>query len=143
MIIKILKKNDLTADVQEQITEVFKHLSIKKQQIPLKSILNFGNRLTFAYCQMGTKIVGIALMADYKVISGYKGWIEDVVVVKSYRGRGIGKKLIQSLIEEGKSKNMDEILLFTEDEKTVAINLYQSLGFDIKTSRIYSLNTTL
>lgn len=81
----------------------------------------------------------MASMCTYHVISGKKGWIEDVVVDAKSRGHGIGRKLMNKLLEEGKKKNLTEILLFTEDHRTPAINLYENLGFKLKESRIYTL----
>jgi phosphinothricin acetyltransferase len=135
----ILKKEDLNVSVQEQISELFKQLSAEKKQTSLCTILNSNNSVTVAYCTEGNQIIGIALMAEYKVISGYKGWIEDVIVNKNYRGQGIGRNLVELLIKEGKIKNFNEFLLFTEDEKKPAINLYKSLGFDMDESKIYIL----
>ena len=139
MVIGILKETDLTIDAQEEISQLFTQLSPEKKQITLNKILNSGNPVTFVYCKEGSKIIGIALMAEYTVISGNKGWIEDVVVDKNYRRKGIGRKLMEKLINEGKAKNLTEILLFTENEKKPAINLYRSLGFNVEESRIYNL----
>lgn len=68
-----------------------------------------------------------------------KGWIEDVVVDSNARGKGIGRKLMEKLLEVGKEKKLTEILLFTEDHRKSAINLYSNLGFKMKDSRIYTL----
>jgi phosphinothricin acetyltransferase len=76
-------------------------------------------------------------MCTYKVISGNKGWIEDVVVDSTSRGKGIGRKLINLLVEVGEEKELSEILLFTEDHRLAALNLYSSVGFKLKDSKIY------
>ena len=85
------------------------------------------------------RTVGIASMCTYKVISGYKGWIEDVVVDASQRGKGLGEQLIRFLISEGKKAGLSEIYLFTEPAKTAAIGLYTKLGFQEKGSDLYHL----
>jgi phosphinothricin acetyltransferase len=95
------------------------------------------NQITVAYCEDNNKIIGIALMCTYKVISGNKGWIEDVVVDSASRGKGIGRKLINLLVEVGEKKELSEILLFTEDHRLAAINLYSKVGFKLKESKIY------
>jgi ribosomal protein S18 acetylase RimI-like enzyme len=50
------------------------------------------------------------------------------------RGKEIGRKLMNELLEVGKEKNLSEILLFTEDHRTPAINLYSNLSFKVKKS---------
>ncbi|MEM8507761.1 MAG: GNAT family N-acetyltransferase [Bacteroidota bacterium] len=105
----------------------------------MTEILDGKNQITFAYCKEKEVIVGIALMCYYNVISGKKAWIEDVVVDTKYRGRGIGRKLMDKLLEVGKEKNLSEILLFTGAHRTAARKLYSNLGFQIKNSTIYTL----
>ncbi|MCZ8196319.1 MAG: GNAT family N-acetyltransferase [Flavobacterium sp.] len=133
----ILNKNDLNIDIKEQVSELFRQLSPNKIQLDLEEILNEKNQITVAYCEDNNKIIGIALMCTYKVISGNKGWIEDVVVDSASRGKGIGRKLINLLVEVGEEKELSEILLFTEDHRLAAINLYSSVGFKLKDSKIY------
>jgi phosphinothricin acetyltransferase len=139
MKLDILTISDLNSTIQDQISKLFQQLGGDKIQINLKEVLEEKNQITLAYCKNNNEIVGIALMCTYKVISGKKGWVEDVVVNSNSRGKGIGKKLMSKLIEEGKKKKLSEILLFTEDHRTPAINLYSDLGFKLKDSRIYTL----
>lgn len=133
----ILTKNDLNINIREQVSELFRQLSPNKIQLDLEEILNEENQVTVAYCEDDNKIIGIASMCTYKVISGHKGWIEDVVVDSASRGKGIGRKLINLLVEVGEEKELSEILLFTEDHRLAAINLYSSVGFTLKESKIY------
>ncbi|MBT8185178.1 MAG: GNAT family N-acetyltransferase [Eudoraea sp.] len=139
MKIDVLTKGDLNATLQDQIAKLFEQLGGTKPQINLKEVLEDKNQITLAYCEDNDAIVGIASMCIYKVISGRKGWIEDVVVHTESRGKGIGRKLINKLLEVGKEKKLTEMLLFTEDHRTAAIHLYSDLGFKLKGSKIYSL----
>lgn len=137
MKIAILNKIDLNIDIKEQVSKLFSQLSPNKIQLDLEEVLNEKNQITVAYCEEKNKIIGIALLCTYKVISGNKGWIEDVVVDSASRGKGIGRKLINLLIKVGEEKELSEILLFTEDHRLAAINLYSSVGFKLKDSKIY------
>lgn len=76
-------------------------------------------------------------MAGYKVISGYKGMIEDVVVAAEHRGKGIGKKMMTRLLIEAQNRQMDQVLLFSGHHRKVAINMYKGLGFTLKDSGLY------
>lgn len=138
--IKILDDKSSYPDIDKAVQDLFKQLSPNKKQITLKELLSDQNNpLIFAYYQENNKVTGIASMCLYKVISGYKGWIEDVVVDSNCRGKGIGEKLITSLIDTGKKKGVSEIYLFTEDEKKAAIGLYSKLGFKQRNSRLFNL----
>lgn len=141
MKIEILKKEAINSDFKKQISELFKQLSPNKRQIELSEILENKNPITLAYCIENDTIIGIAAMCTYKVISGSKGWIEDVVVDENSRGKSVGQKLIEKLLETAKEKNLSEVLLFTEDHRIPAINLYNKLGFKQKESRIFVLKS--
>ena len=139
MKITILTINNHNPTIDAQISQLYKQLGGEKKQVPLKEVLAEDNAITLAYCEHNDQIIGIASMCTYAVISGKKGWIEDVVVDERFRGQGIGRKLMEKLLEEGKKKNLTEILLFTEAHRIPAINLYADLGFKLKESRIYTL----
>src|SRR6187402_3690083 len=102
MKIEILKKEAINSDFKTQISELFKQLSPNKRQIELSEILKKKNPITLAYCIENDTIIGIAAMCTYKVISGSKGWIEDVVVDENSRGKSVGQKLIKKLLETAK-----------------------------------------
>ena len=138
MKIDLLKKADINPSIQNQISDLFKQLGGNKKQVPLNELLDANNPITISYCSTDNKIIGIALMCTYKVISGKKGWIEDVVVDSTHRGKGIGRKMMNKLLEVGKEKGLSEILLFTEDHRKPAIKLYSDLGFTLKNSKIYT-----
>ncbi|MEN5085604.1 GNAT family N-acetyltransferase [Sphingobacterium faecium] len=137
MEIKILCLADINDQMAEEIAALFKQLSPQKKQLPLTELLKDGNPISFVYCLIDQHVAGIASICTYQVISGTKGWIEDVVVNKKYRGRGIGKKLIEKILEIGHEKKLKEILLYTEDHREAALNLYQGIGFQAKESKIY------
>lgn len=139
MRIEVLKKSSLTANFQDQTYTLFKQLSPNKKQMKLDEILMENNPVTLVGCFIGDRIVGIASMAIYKVISGNKGWIEDVIVDENYRGMGIGLKLIEKLLSISSEKQLSEVLLFTEEHRTAAVSLYEKLGFIKKESNIYIL----
>ncbi|AUP79573.1 GNAT family N-acetyltransferase [Flavivirga eckloniae] len=143
MKIDVLKQTDLNSNLENQVAELFKQLSQNKEQIKLNDLLVNDNQITMVYCEENEKIIGMASMCNYRVISGKKGWIEDVVVDSSARGKGIGRKLMEKLLEVAKQKKLTEVLLFTEDHRVSAINLYNNLGFKQKESKIYSIKKTL
>lgn len=142
MEIEILKKSDIDDTVRHQITELYKQLNDNLRQSPLHQILQEDNHIIFAFCSVGQQIVGIALMATYKVISGHRGMVEDVVVDIDHRGKGIGRKLMEKLLEEAKNRHLDSVILFSGHHREAAVNLYKSLGFTLRDSGVYNLKLT-
>ena len=139
MKINVLSKSNINEEKSRQIQDLFQQLSLTKEQLRVEEIIDGLNPIILVYCEVDNKIEGIASMCVYKVISGNKGWIEDVVVNSKIRGKGIGRKLIEKLLLIGKEKGLSEVLLFTEKHRIPAIDLYKSLGFIEKDSDIYEL----
>jgi ribosomal protein S18 acetylase RimI-like enzyme len=74
-----------------------------------------------------------------KIPTGDKLWIEDVVVDKVARGKGLGKELIQFAIKYAKNKNVKTINLTSSPERVAANKLYQKLGFMLRETNVYRL----
>lgn len=139
MQIEILKASDITNEIQNQVAGLYRQLNADNKQRPLAEILQTDNNVLVIVCKIDNTIVGTALLSTYKVISGYRGMVDDVVVDTTQRGKGIGRKLMEKLLEEGKNLGLDEILLSTGHHRAPAIGLYTSLGFNLKQSGFYSL----
>ena len=137
--IKQLYLTDLNEAIQTQVSDLFKQLAPDIKQLSLKEVLDKKNNCSVLCYEENGRIVGLAVMCSYKVMSGYNGWIEDVIVDENYRGKGIGRKLIEKLIEIGKDLYLTNIFLFTGKHRTAANKLYSNLGFTKKNSNIYSL----
>ena len=75
------------------------------------------------------KIIGsTTLLIEQKFIhdGGLVGHIEDVVVRKDYEGKGIGIKLVTSMLERAKEKNCYKTILDCKDDVK---QFYERIGF--------------
>ena len=139
MQISILKKEQINAKLSEQVNQLFEELNSNIEQMSLTQVLQNEEAIIFVVAADNNQLAGMASMAIYKVISGHKGMIEDVVVSKQHRGKGIGRKLMNKLLLEAKNRKLSEVLLFSGHHREAAINLYKSLGFNLKNSGLYRL----
>ncbi len=72
--------------------------------------------------------------------TGYKGAVEDVVVAQTHRGQGLGRKLLEAIIDFAGNELGDVDLHLTSRPQRVAANaLYQSLGFERRETNFYRL----
>lgn len=136
----ILIPEDLTPELNQQIANLFRQLTDRKEPLTVSEILGKKDQLNLVYCKEGNHILGIAALASYSVLSGHKGWIEDVVVDANARGRGIGRLLVEKLLDIARQKGLTDVLLFTANHRESAIRLYKKLGFVASTSGMYYLN---
>lgn len=55
--------------------------------------------------------------------------IHDVSVIKEFRGKGIGRRLIEKVIEIARQRNYCKVTLEVREDNQNAKHLYNSLGF--------------
>ena len=74
----------------------------------------------------GDEVVGFALYyIRYSTWKGQAMYLEDILVTKEMRGKGIGKLLMDRLIEEAKEKGWNRILWQVLEWNEPAINFYK------------------
>ena len=137
--VTILTQQNLQSEDVQAVENLDHQLNPDQDSVALAEVLSSNSTFLFVYRQQ-QQIVGMATLTRYQVISGYKGWIEDVVVDRDHRGKGIGKKLMQAILEKAASLQLQKLFLYTEDEKQAAIHLYEQLDFTLKNSHLYSLD---
>lgn len=84
-------------------------------------------------------IVGALTLAVYRVPSGKRAMIEDVIVDASARGQGIGEALVQRAIELAKEKGVGTIALTSSPFREAANKLYVRTGFTKRETNAYQL----
>ena len=104
----------------------------------LVAILDSDASLIFM-AEENNEILGTLTLVINKIPTGEKIWIEDVVVDKSARGKGVGLKLLQFSIAYAKSQGIKNINLTSSPDRVAANNLYQKLGFLRRETNVYRL----
>ena len=94
----------------------------------LKKIISDPNHIIHVAEDNGKIVGSTTLLIEQKFIhkGGYVGHIEDVVVSKEFEGRGIGIKLVTSLLEIANTRNCYKTILDCKDE---LIPFYERIGF--------------
>ena len=86
------------------------------------------------------RIVGCATLCVYESPTGRKASVEDVVVSSAYRGQGIGRTLLQRIIDFAGSKlSPIDLHLTSSPSRKEANALYQALGFEQRDTNVYKM----
>lgn len=77
--------------------------------------------------QNGTKeIVAFALYyVRYSTWKGQRMYLEDIIVTRAWRGRGIGKRLMDRVLEEAKARQFTGLMWQVLDWNEPAIQFYK------------------
>jgi GNAT superfamily N-acetyltransferase len=114
----------------------------EKQQRGLTLLM--GSDMAYvAVAEVDNSIVGMATLQ--LVIStaegGSAGVVEDVVVLKSQRGRGIGQALLNHLCDWAEQKGVSRLQLLADRDNHPALNFYAKEGWS--TTRLIALRKPL
>ena len=85
------------------------------------------------------RTVGMVTLCLYHAPSGCKGCIEDVVILPEYQGKGLGKQLLQHVLDEAKLHAPLTIYLTSRPQRIAANSLYRKLGFQQKETNVYKM----
>ena len=82
--------------------------------------------------EMDGSVIGAINLSVRKTIihPEASGLIDEIVVAREHRGKGIGRELINAAVEKCKQLGCCEIEVSTEITNTRARNFYKSFGFD-------------
>jgi ribosomal protein S18 acetylase RimI-like enzyme len=85
------------------------------------------------------QIAGSAALGFYRTPSGLHAWIEDVVVDREYRRRGIGEALTLTTIRAAREMGAHSLSLTSRPARQAANRLYLRLGFVQWETNLYRL----
>jgi GNAT superfamily N-acetyltransferase len=75
------------------------------------------------------KIIGISLYyMRYSTWKGLKLYLEDLIVTEKFRGKGVGKKLFDSTVEEARKLKVKGMMWQVLDWNEPAIEFYKNYG---------------
>jgi len=82
-------------------------------------------------------IVGSLTLALFRIPTGLRAWIEDVVVDGAARGKGVGEALNRFALDEAKRRGATTVDLTSRPSREAANRLYQRLGFVKRDTNVY------
>ena len=83
------------------------------------------------------RIVGMLTLIVFRIPTGVRAWIEDVVVDEAVRGRGVGEALNREAIRRAIGLGARTVELTSRPSREAANRLYQRLGFVRRDSNLY------
>ncbi|PIW33351.1 MAG: histone acetyltransferase [Nitrosopumilales archaeon CG15_BIG_FIL_POST_REV_8_21_14_020_37_12] len=130
LIIRELKKDDLWNGFLTTLDSLRQASNIEKDTAEeIFDKINSNEDYIIVVAEMDGRIIGATtLFIESKFIhnGGKVGHIEDVVVDKSYQGKGTGEKIIKYVLETAKKKGCYKTILdCTDDVKP----FYEKIGF--------------
>lgn len=95
-----------------------------------------GTTVFVARGQDGT-ITGTLTLVVFRIPTGLRAWIEDVVVDATARGQGAGDALTQAALHRAADLGARSVDLTSRPSREAANRLYQRLGFERRDTNVY------
>ena len=102
----------------------------------LNEMISSGSSVLFI-ARVENQIVGSLTLATFRIPTGIRAWIEDVVVDESARGHGVGEALNLAALDEAKRRGAITVELTSRPSREAANRLYPRLGFVLRETNVY------
>ena len=131
-------------EVGDELVEAFVRLipqlsssSAPTSRDELTAIVDSEASILFVARDADGSIVGSLTLAVFRIPTGVRAWIEDVVVDSSARGAGAGEALVAAAIERATSVGAKTVDLTSRPSREAANRLYVRMGFESRTTNVY------
>lgn len=82
-------------------------------------------------------ILGVATLATFRIPTGLRSWIEDVVVDEAASGRGVGTALTEAMLTRARELGCVTVDLTSRPSREAANHLYRKVGFTVRETNVY------
>lgn len=87
-------------------------------------------------------IVGSLTLVLFRIPTGVRAWIEDVVVDAEARGLGVGEKLNRHALQLAAAHGAVSVDLTSRPSREAANRLYNRIGFEERSTNVYRYDLT-
>jgi ribosomal protein S18 acetylase RimI-like enzyme len=82
-------------------------------------------------------IVGVSTLVLFRIPTGLRAWIEDVIVDEASNGLGIGTALTLAMLDAAKARGCVSVDLTSRPSREAANHLYRKVGFVARDTNVY------
>jgi ribosomal protein S18 acetylase RimI-like enzyme len=133
------------AGVDDELVEAFARLVPQlsgPDAVPSRDMLRQvvgapGTTVLIARDRASRRIVGTLTLVVFRVPTGPRAWIEDVVVDESVRGRGLGEALTRAALGLARDRGARGVELTSRPSREAANRLYRRIGFTLRQTNLY------
>src|SRR3984957_18952947 len=139
MNVEIEAATQATSDLVEGLNRLLPQLSTSAAPLTLDDVASMvsSDAVTLYVARHESRVVGTLTLAVFAIPTGWRAWIEDVVVDEAARGLGVGEQLTMAAVDEARRRGVRSIDLTSRPTREAANALYQKLGFELRATNVY------
>lgn len=82
-------------------------------------------------------IVGTLTLVTFRIPTGLRAWIEDVIADPAASGQGIGAALSRAALDKARTLGCKTVELTSRPSREAANHLYKKIGFEPRETNVY------
>ena len=139
---------EVLSEVTDEVVEAFERLlpqlskTAKRLDEAALSVIAASAASTVLLARVDKQIVGTLTLVTFAIPTGWRAWIEDVVVDEAARGKQIASTLIDAAVKIAKQAGARTVDLTSRPSRESAGRLYERLGFEQRETRMYRYKLT-
>ena len=134
------RAREATAELREALARLLPQLSpgaTVPAETALAELVGRDDTYLLVARDVDGRIVGSLTLVLYRIPTGLRGRIEDVVVDEAARGQGAGEALTREAQRLSAAAGVESIGLTSRPEREAANRLYRRLGFAVRETNVY------
>jgi ribosomal protein S18 acetylase RimI-like enzyme len=138
--VRVEAATEVTVELVEAIARLVPQLSSSSPRpspAELAEIVESPATTLFVARLPGGDIVGTLTLVMFRIPTGMRAWIEDVVVDDGARGQGVGEALNEEAIRRAAAAGARSVDLTSRPSREAANRLYRRLGFELRDTNVY------
>jgi ribosomal protein S18 acetylase RimI-like enzyme len=137
--ITIEELREVTDDVVDAFARLLPQLSSSAKPLDAAAIKDVVSSpaVTVLVAKSDDKIIGALSLVVFRIPTGVRAWIEDVVVDAAAGRQGTGTALVRAAVERARAAGVRTVDLTTRPARVAAGNLYERAGFTQRETRVY------
>ena len=137
--VEIYEATEVTTELVEAMARLVPQLS-RSNPPPSASALQEivdSDAVTLLIARDHSGVIGTLTLVLFRIPTGIRAWIEDVVVDEGARGSGVGRSLNEAAIEHALAAGAVSVDLTSRPSREEANRLYQRMGFSKRETNVY------
>jgi ribosomal protein S18 acetylase RimI-like enzyme len=126
---------DLTAGIGRLVGQLSSSATAPTEDAVREIVESPATRLLIA--REDEAIIGSLTLVLFRIPTGVRAWIEDVVVDEAARRRGVGEALTREALRLAAEAGARSVDLTSRPSRTAANRLYRRLGFEERDTTVY------
>jgi ribosomal protein S18 acetylase RimI-like enzyme len=134
---------EVLREVTDEVVEAFKRLTPQlsssagpPDREALTGIVGW-SACTLLIARARDAIAGTLTLVMFPIPTGFRAWIEDVIVDEAARGQGIGEILMTEALHLAEAAGARTVDLTSRPSRESAGRLYERVGFKARDTRLY------